>query len=75
MEHEDFRQHIRGVSSYTTRLLRISGDFGENIDDLVAINVDRAAQPDCISRHCLLGRMPGYRFELSNTLFNARLCV
>ena len=75
MEHEDFRQYIRGINSYPTRLLRISSYFGENIDDLVAINVDRAAQPDCISRHCFLGRIPGYRFELSNTLFNARLSV
>ncbi len=75
MEHEDFRKPIRGINSYTAWLLRISSDFGENIDDLVAINVDRAAPLGCIVRDCLLGRIPGYRFEFSNSLLNARLSV
>jgi hypothetical protein len=63
------------MNSYTTRLLRISGDFAENIDDLVAINVDRATQLNCIFRHCLLSRIPRYRLEFSNAFFNARLSV
>lgn len=75
MEHEDFRQDIRGINSYTTWLLRISSDFGENIDDLVPVNVDRAAQLGCIVHDCLLGRIPGYCFELCNAFFNARLSV
>jgi len=75
LEHEDFRQHVQCVNSYTTRLQRISGDFREPIDDLIALNVDWAAQHNCIFRHCLLGRVPRYRLELSNALLNARLSV